>query len=108
MEVMEAARAANEQGDTGSKRVDQRESEGSGDFRDAANHRVQRALSKDCVRDLFLTLRYTRVERVERGNKLFEAIELGLAERFIRVENIERAAARLGPKPLPDTVSISD
>jgi hypothetical protein len=37
--------------------------------------------------------------RVERGNEFIEAIELGLAERFIRVENVERAAARLGAKP---------
>jgi len=69
--------------------------EGRRNLRDAADYCVQWAFAKHRVGDLLLTLRQAGVERVERSDEFLEADELGLAERLVGVQNIERAAAVL-------------
>jgi hypothetical protein len=64
--------------------------EGRRNLLDAADYCVQWAFAKDRVCDLLLALRQAGVERVEHSDEFLEADELGLAERLVGVQNIER------------------
>src|SRR5215831_7386693 len=92
----------NQERPTPKQRVRQRRTERWGDPRDAAYHRVLRAFAKNCVSDLFLTVRQAVVEWIEHGDDFLETIELVFAERLVGVKKIERAAACRRSKPLSE------